>query len=275
VAKAMPMAAPSAPAPAVASSKRTMLPVAASAAPERALPMMAEDRAPPSEQVGIAPPPGWKRPWMPPDSPAALAGGYDLEFASVRHETLHSGKGARRVLLFAETWPVSTERLIEPALSNDAYLVAQIKNPSRRTLPRGQAALSVGADPSGTATVPLVAPGQEFTLPLGVDPALRTFRNVAQVQTEKGLFTKDDVTRYAVSIEVQNPYPAAVPLRIVDQVPLAGDKNVEVELIEAQGAERDEGTGKLTFRRTAPAAGKVKVGFVYQLKRPKGYRVHQ
>ena len=43
----------------------------------------------------------------------------------------------------------------------------------------------------------------------------------------------------------------------------------------SKGAERDEGTGKLTWRLTAPASGKVKVGFVYQLKHPKGYKVHQ
>ena len=153
--------------------------------------------------------------------------------------------------------------------------MAQIKNPSDRTLPRGQAALTVGADPAGTATLPLVAPGQELTLPLGVDKAVRSFRNIAQEKTEKGLFSKDDVTRYAVTIEVQNPYPVALPLRVIDELPLQGDKNIEVELIEAKGAEKEEGTGKLTWRVTAPASGKVKLAFVYQLKRPKGYRVHQ
>lgn len=114
-----------------------------------------------------------------------------------------------------------------------------------------------------------------MTLPLGLDPALRSFRNIAQVKRETGLFTKDDVTRYAVTIEVANPYPLPIPLRIVDQVPLQGDKNIEVEVIEAEGAEREEGTGKLTWRLTAKASGKVKLGFVYQLKRPQGYRVHQ
>jgi hypothetical protein len=58
-------------------------------------------------------------------------------------------------------------------------------------------------------------------------------------------------------------------------VPLQGNKDLEVELLDAQGAEREEGTGKLTWRLTAPASGKLKLGFVYQLKRPRGYKVHQ
>src|SRR5206468_8090925 len=102
----------------------------------------------PLEQVGIAPPPSWRRPPVPPDSPAALAGGYDLDFPSVRRDSLRSGGGVRRVLLFTETWPVTTERLLYPALAPDAFLVAQIKNPSQRTLPRGHASLAVGSDPS-------------------------------------------------------------------------------------------------------------------------------
>ena len=229
----------------------------------------------PGAEVGLAPPPSWQPPPLSPDSPAALAGGFDLEFSSLRRETVKSGKGARRVLLFTETWPVTTERLLYPALSPDVYLVARLKNPSQRTLPGGQAALSVGADPSGTATLMLVAPGQELTLPLGLDPAVRSFRNIAQEKRETGIFTKDDVTRYAVTIEVANPYAVPIPLRIVDQLPLQGDKNLEVEVISAEGAEREEGTGKLTWRLTAPASGKVKLGFVYQLKSPRGFRVHQ
>lgn len=228
-----------------------------------------------SAQLGIAPPPAWRPPPRPPDSPAALAGGYDLEFPSARRETLKSGGGARRVLLFSETWPVRTERLLVPAISPEAYLVAQIKNPSLLTLPAGQAQLAVGADPAGTAALKLVAPGEEVTLPLGVDRAVRSFRNVEQVQAEKGFFSKDDVTRYAVTIEVQNPYPTAVPLRIVDELPLQGDKNIEVAVVDAAGAERDAATGKLTWRVTAPPSGTAKIVFQYELKRPKGYRVHQ
>lgn len=278
---AAPMAQPPPPAPPPARRERKR----GAARPEMAAPpamtksMVAEEalRAPqpPSDQVGIAPPPSWQPPYAPPDSPSALAGGYDLEFASVRKETVKTGGGARRVLLFSDKWPVSTERLIYPALSNDAYLVAQIKNPSLRTLPRGQAALAVGDDPAGSASLPLVAPGEEFTLPLGIDRAVKTFRNIAQVQSEHGLFSKDEVTRYAVTIEVANPYPVAIPLRVVDQLPLQGDKNIEVSLVEAKGAEKDDAKGSLTWKLQAPASGKVKLAFVYELKRPKGYRVHQ
>jgi hypothetical protein len=278
--RAAPAEAPSVASPRVARKALAPPPPKAAAPVEqpmtRALGVAARNlREEPQEQVGIAPPPSWRPPPLPSNSPAALAGGYDLEFPSLRRETLHSGGGARRVLLFSETWPVQTSRVIYPALSPDAYLVAKGRNPSRRTLPGGEASLSVGADLAGTAELQIVSPGAEFTLPLGIDRAIKSFRNVAQVQTEKGIFSKDEVTRYAVTIEVANPYPAKVPLQIFDQLPLPGDKNVEISLVDGQGAERDEKTGKLTWRLTAPPSGTVKIAFVYDLKRPKGFKVHQ
>ena len=70
---------------------------------------------------------------------------------------------------------------------------------------------------------------------------------------------------------VRTRRPSGGPVRtIAVRFPVA-----YLHIIEAEGAQREEGTGKLTWRLTAPAAGKVKIGFVYQLKRPRGYQVHQ
>ena len=120
-----------------------------------------------------------------------------------------------------------------------------------------------------------MSPGEEITLPLGIDRAVKPFRNVAQVQSERGLFSKDDVTRYEVTIEVANPYAAAIAMRVVDQLPLVGDKNVQIEDADVHGAEVEQGTGKLTWRLNAPPRGKAVVKYAYTLRRPKGYKVHQ
>lgn len=226
--------------------------------------------------VGLAPPPSYVPPTFAPDAPATLAGGVDLAFTAPRPATIASGGGARAVPLFAETWPVATERVLWPAVAKEAYLVAEIKNPSARTLPGGHADLFVGQDPSGTARLSLVAPGESFTLPLGLDRALKPVRNVTQVQTEKGVFSKDEVTQYTVTIEVANPYPHALPLKVVDQVPLAADANTEITLARSDPpAALDKDKGELTWRLQLPASGKQVLTFVYELKRPKGYRVHQ
>jgi hypothetical protein len=121
-----------------------------------------------------------------------------------------------------------------------------------------------------------VAPGETFTLPLGLDRALKPVRNVRVTTTEKGVINKDEVNEYVVTTEVANPYRSPLALSLYDQIPLAGDRNVEVKLVKSEpAAQIDNVKGELAWRVTVPPSGKTAVTFVYTLKRPKGYRLHQ
>ena len=226
--------------------------------------------------VGLSPPPGWQPPQLSADLPVSLAGGYDLAFTAPRPETVRSGQGERTVPLLIESWPVQVQRQVFPALATDAYLVAQLKSPSRTVLPGGEASLFVGADPAGSASLKLVVPGESFTLPLGVDPAVRTARNVRLVQAREGFISKDDVNTYEVTLEVPNPYAFPMHVRVVDQWPLSRDGKVEVKLVRTTPAARqDEKTGELQWDLVVPPSGKSTVSFEYSLRRPQHWRLTQ
>lgn len=226
--------------------------------------------------VGIAPPPGYRAPQLDRSSAAAAAGGYDLSYPSLYKESIASGKGSRRVALFSRSFPVSVQRKIFPALAPEAYLVAEINNPSQQPLPGGQAHLFVGADPAGVATLNLVAPGEAFTLPLGLDRAVKPVRNVRMSTVERGVFSKDELTEYLVTTELVNPYRQPIEVRLLDQIPLQGDKNVELKLVRTEPvATPDPTTGGLQWRLTVPAGAKIETRFVYTLRRPKGARLYQ
>lgn len=233
-------------------------------------------RPQPEERFGLAPPPTWKAPRFAADLPAAAAGGFDLAWASAQKESVPTGEGAKRVALFTREWPVSVERSLYPALFPEAYLVAELKNPSTEPLPSGQASLFVGADPAGTAKVPLVSPGEAFTLPLGIDRALTPKRRVTLEQKEQGVFSKTETTTYEVTVEVANPYPNAIPVRLYDQVPVSGGSDVEVKLVSTTPtAIQDKPTGKLEWRLTLPPGKTTSTKLVYQVTRPKGWRLGQ
>jgi uncharacterized protein (TIGR02231 family) len=201
-----------------------------------------------------------------------------LSFKSIRAESIKSGAEARRVALQSQMWPVSVERRVFPAMSTDAYVTAEIKNPSVVALPGGPANLSVGDDPAGTAQLNLMAPGETFVLPLGLDRAIKPIRNVKLVQSEKGIISKTEVGEYTVTLEVANPYRTPLPLRVLDQVPMADQKDVEIKLASTEPAAvgaPDKVSGQLEWRITVPASGKSIIKFVYTVSRPKGWRLYQ
>jgi len=230
----------------------------------------------PTFGFSLAPPPGARAPSYAADLPAAAAGGYDLAYLSLQRETVQSGKGARKVALFTEAWPVTVERKLFPALFPEAFLVAELKNPSPQPLPAGSANLYVGDDPAGTARLKLVSPGEAFTLPLGIDRALKPVRNVKVFQSQQGVINKDEISEYAVTIELANPYRSPVAVRLIDQLPVTTQKDVEIKLLDHKPlAIQDQRTGALEWRLTIPAAQKTVVAFKYSVRRPKGWLLQQ
>ena len=227
--------------------------------------------------VNIAPPPAYRYPRLASNLPAALAAGHDMAFPSAARETVASGKGARRVALFSQTWPVSVERLIFPALAKEAFLVAEIKNPSKQALPGGRANLFVGNDPAGVADLKFVAPGEKFTLPLGIDQAIKPIRNVTQTTIETGLISKDEITEYTNVIEFANPYSSPIAVQVKDQIPITADKDrAEIKLVGSDPAAKlDPENGALEWRMSVAPGATVKLKFVYSIKRAKGARLVQ
>jgi len=275
--------APPPPPPAPVAAPRADMPMAQSesrrsAAKSVAFAGLEEDgeMAPPVSTFSLAPPPAWRPPRFGADSPVTLAAGYDLSFTSLQKETVPSERGSRRVALWAAQWPVSVERKLFPALSPDAFLVAELKNPSTQVLPGGPAQLYVGADPAGTARLKLVSPGEAFTLPLGIDRALKPVRNVQIVEATQGVFTKEEVGTYTVTIELANPYRAPVAVRVSDQWPVTDQKDVETKLLDSKPtAIQDAKKGGLEWRLPIAPQQKQVFSFTYTVKRPRGWKRQQ
>lgn len=231
----------------------------------------------PTEALGLLPAGGWVRPSYAGNLPASLAGGHDLFFPSIAKETVPSGKGQKRVALLSRNWPVAVERKLFPALAPEAYLVAELKSPEKEPLPGGQANLFVGADPAGTAALQLMVPGAPFTLPLGLDAAVRPVRNVKVTTVEKGVISKDEISEYTVTIEIANPHRTEIAMRVLDQIPVTPNKSVEAKLVrvEPPTTAQDAAKGSLEWRVNLGAGQKTTLTFVYTLKRPKGHRLYQ
>ena len=111
---------------------------------------------------------------------------------------------------------------------------------------------------------------------LGIDRAVKSVRNIQVVEATQGLVSKDEVSTYSVSIEVVNPYPTAISVRVYDQWPLSTSKGVETTLVDSKpGAIQDALNGGLEWRLSLAPNQKQAIAFSYRIKRPQGWKLSQ
>lgn len=123
-----------------------------------------------------------------------------------------------------------------------AFLKAKLRNASKISLLRGPVGLTLDGTFMGRSTLPRCSSGDEFTMSLGIDPAIRVVYPKPDVKrSTSGMFAKENSTAYTRSITVANtrgPSSAggkAARLLVLDQVPVSEDEKLRVEIVQPRG----------------------------------------
>ncbi|KAJ2894327.1 putative mucoidy inhibitor-like protein [Zalerion maritima] len=120
-----------------------------------------------------------------------------------------------------------------------AYLKAKMKNGSKITLLKGPSGLTLDGSFMGRTTLPRCSAGEAFTLPLGVDPAIKVAYPKPDIQRiTTGFFAKEDSSIYTRTVTVANTRSSAgkpVNLLVLDQVPVSEDEKLRVEVLNPKG----------------------------------------
>ena len=74
---------------------------------------------------------------------------------------------------------------------------------------------------------------------------------------------------FAYEIKIRNTKESAVTLILEDQIPISGDKDITVNLIDASGAKKDDATGKLTWELKLEKAESKSIKLIFSVKYPK------
>jgi len=73
---------------------------------------------------------------------------------------------------------------------------------------------------------------------------------------------------------IRNAKSEPVTVIVQDQVPVSQDSSIEVSLEEADGAQYDKATGKVTWEVTLPPAQSRELNLKYTVKYPKDKKVN-
>ena len=226
---------------------------------------------------------GWRRQsFYDPLLPAVSAGGFDYVYDAPVKVTVRSQAEAVRVPLAARRYPVRTFYEATPSLATTAYLKATVDNGSALPILAGPANIFVHNTFAGDAQLATTGPGGALELPLGADEDIRLTRTVVPATKTQGvLFGEQDVTDYAVKIEVGNYKKKAITVRLIDQLPRTDAEKLKIELVSTSPKPQPtsdgvvDGEGLLSWHVDVPAGGVARVSFTYRITRPKNWRLSQ
>lgn len=212
-----------------------------------------------------------------PTLPAVVAGGLDFVYASPTRMTIPSNSERLRVPLSVERFPVQTFYEATPALKEVAYLKATVSNQGKKPILRGPVNIFVSGDFSGQGELATTGPGGVLALPLGADEDIRFKRKVVPATEVKGVFSKDEVTTYQVTIEVGNYKKRPVKVAVYDVLPKGGHEKIEIEKLSVSpvAGKGPDADGVLRWDLDLPAGATRKIEFSYRITRPENWQLHQ
>ena len=168
----------------------------------------------------------------------------------------------------AFTIPARYEYFASPKLDPAAFLIAKVSGFEKYDLLPGEANLFLNSTFVGEAYIDPNVIGDTLELSLGRDQSIVVKREKVkdyEATRKIGNTVKETI---AIKISVRNTKSGKIRLNIEDQIPISGNKDIEVDLEERSDAVFDEQSGKLTWLKTIPGNGKEELMFRYSVKYP-------
>jgi len=156
-----------------------------------------------------------------------------------------------------------------PRLEKDAFLIAEIADYEQLNLMPGEANIIFENRYVGKSFIDPNSTSDTLNLSMGRDKKIVIKREQLVDKTGTRMIGNNKKQTFTYEISIRNGKNDPINLLLKDQYPIATDKNMEVELLQSDGAEINEETGVLSWTlKMAPGETK-KIRISYSVKYPK------
>ena len=140
-------------------------------------------------------------------------------------ETVPSDGSPHKVTIATSVLKCDAARVATPKLSPHVYLKTQLRNTNDFPYMPGDLHIFLGNDYIGAGAIELIAPSEAFEVFLGVDEGVKVARRLESRRVEAGTLQK---THHVFVIRVENFKAQPARVRVLDQLPVSRDSDVEV-----------------------------------------------
>ncbi|WP_035336714.1 DUF4139 domain-containing protein [Dokdonia sp. PRO95] len=170
--------------------------------------------------------------------------------------------------------PATYEYFVAPAINENVFLTASIKDWVRYSLLPGEANIYFEGSFSGKTYINPLETTEELSVSLGVDPNIVVKRKQLDNFKSTSFIGSQRIVDMAYSTTVRNNKNTPINLKMVDRVPVSQNKEIKVDDIETADAAYDKDTGLLEWTINLAPSDSSKKEFSYELKYPKHKRVN-
>ncbi|SHF88546.1 conserved hypothetical protein [Flavobacterium fluvii] len=186
----------------------------------------------------------------------------------IPYDILSNGK-AHSVALKEIKIPASFKYYAVPKAEKEAFLLAEIVDYSKYNLLTGEANIIFEGMYVGKTRIDTNQTSDTLSLSMGRDKKISIKREkVADKSGIKFLSSKKEQT-FTYDITVRNNKKETAQLLLKDQYPLSSDKEIEIELLQNDGAKVNAETGILTWDLDLKPNETKKIRISYRVKYPK------
>jgi uncharacterized protein (TIGR02231 family) len=233
-----------------------------------------ESEAPAREEAYPAPPPALET-----VQAGVESGSLNAVFTIPGKTTVASDNQAHTVTIMTRELPASFRYSTVPKLSARAYLKAKAVNETDFPLLKGAASVFLDNSFVTNSTLENVAPGQEVWTFLGVDEAMKVeHKRLNRFEKDQGILGKKRKVAFDYLITVTNNRKTEEEIVVWDQLPIPGDGDIKVELVEPKWKENTAGLKKnetqyLEWYFRMKAGEKINIPFKFTVEYPEGKTV--
>lgn len=184
-----------------------------------------------------------------------------------------------RVAIARTTLPAHFRYSVVPKLDRNAYLKAKAINGSAMPFLKGEANIFLDGSFVATSEMELVAPGQDFWVFLGADESMKVeYKLINKMTGDSGMISKKTWHAREYLITVNNSHAVAEEFIVWDQLPISGNEDIVVELVEpkyskdTEDVKIDEAKLIQWFRKVEPG-DTWEIPFHFRVEAPKDMNI--
>jgi uncharacterized protein (TIGR02231 family) len=169
-------------------------------------------------------------------------------------------------------------RAILPA-DRAAYLEAKLNYQGEVPIDAGDVQLYRDDAFVGIGALPLVLPGADVRIPFGQDDRIRIVVRDEREDSGNTALTKDRVEQHKRRFEVTSFHANALPIEVIDRVPVASEDDIKVEVLKGATAptsrDFDGHAGVFLWRLTGEPRRTETIRHYYSVRFPRNRQLQQ